>query len=54
MDAVVVYEDALHFEIGLFAGGLFAVFDEGVLERVAGAFVADYLAGEDFAEAGEY
>jgi hypothetical protein len=53
VDAVVVYEDALHFEIGLFAGCLFAVFDEGILEGVAGAFVADYFAGEDFAEAGE-
>lgn len=53
MDAVVVDEDALHFEIGLFAGGLFGVFDEGVLETVAGTFVTDYFAGEDGAEAAE-
>lgn len=44
----------MHFEIGLFAGGLFGVFDEGVLETVPGALVADYFAGEDFPEAAEY
>jgi hypothetical protein len=37
----------------LLAGGLVFIFDEGVLETVAGAFVADYFAGQDFAKAGE-
>lgn len=54
VDPVVVDEHALHFEIGLFAGRLFGVFDEGVLQAVPGALVADYFAGEDFAEAAEY
>jgi len=44
----------LHFEVCLFAGGLFGVFDEGVLEAVSGTLVADYFAGEDFAKAAEY
>lgn len=53
MDAVVVDEHALHFKIGLLAGGLGFVFDECVLQRVGGSFVSDYFAGEDGAEAGE-
>lgn len=53
MDAVVVNQNALHFEVGLFAGGLVFEFYKGVLERVAGAFVSNYFAGEDFAETGE-
>jgi hypothetical protein len=44
----------LHFEIGLFTGRLFCVFDEGVLEAITGTFVPDYFAGEDFTEAAEY
>jgi hypothetical protein len=54
VDAMVVDEHALHFEVRLFAGGLFGILDECVLEGVVGAFVADYFAGEDCAEAGEY
>ena len=54
MDPVVVDEHALHFEIGLFARRLFGVFDEGVLQAVPGALIADYFAGEDFAKAAEY
>ena len=53
MNSVVVDEDALHFEIRLFAGGLVFKFDEGVLKTVASAFVADDFAGEDAAEARE-
>ena len=54
MDPVVVDENALHFEVCLLAGGLFAVFDKCVLEGVVGTFVAYYFAGEDCAKAGEY
>lgn len=54
MDAVVVDQDALHFEIGLFAGGLVFVLDECVLQGVSGAFVTDDFTGEDFAESTEY
>jgi hypothetical protein len=50
---MVVYEHALHFEIGLFTRGLLGIFDKGVLQAVAGPLVADDLAGEDFAEAAE-
>ena len=54
MDTVVVDEHALHFEVRLFTGGLFGKLDECVLEGIIGAFVADYFAGEDRPEAGEY
>jgi hypothetical protein len=50
VDAMIVDEDALHFEIGLLAGGLELVFNECILERVVCALVADYFAREDFAE----
>ena len=53
MNSLVVDEDVLHFEVGLLTSGLLFVFDEGVLERVVGALVADNFAGEDLTEAGE-
>lgn len=53
MDSMVVYEDTLHFEICLFAGCLLGIFDEGVLQAVAGPLVADDFAGEDFPKPAE-
>jgi hypothetical protein len=53
MDAMVVNEDALHFEVCLFARGLFGILDECVLKTVVGAFIADDFARKDCAEAGE-
>ena len=53
MDALIVDQHSLHFEVCLLAGGLIFEFDESVLEAVAGAFVADDFAGENGAEAGE-
>jgi hypothetical protein len=37
----------------LLAGGLLFVLDKSILETVACAFVANYFARKDFAEAGE-
>ena len=54
MDPMVVDEHTLHFKVRLLAGGFVFIFDECVLKTVAGALVADYFTGEDFAKAGEY
>lgn len=44
MDPVVIYEDSLHFEVGLFAILLVFKLDEGVLEAVPGPLVSDDFA----------
>lgn len=53
MDTMVVDEYALHLEISLLALRLLFVFDEGVLQTFACAFVTDDLAGKDLAKATE-
>ena len=53
VDAVVVNQHALHFEVGALAVFFAAEFDEGVLQAVTCLLVPDDFARQDLAEARE-
>ena len=44
MDAVIIDQNALHLEVGLFAVLLVLKLDEGILQAIARLLVADDLA----------
>lgn len=51
MDAAVINENALHLEVGCFAGGLVVVLDECVLQAITRLGIANDFAAQDFAKA---
>lgn len=53
MDTVVINQDTLHLEIGLFTIFLLIKFDEGILQTVTGTLVPNNLARQDCTEAAE-
>jgi hypothetical protein len=53
MNAVVVDQDSLHFEIRSLTIFFRRELNEGVLQAVASLLIANHLAGENFAEARE-
>jgi len=53
VDTVVINQDPLHLEVGLFAVLLFVELDKSILKTVTSTLVPDHLARKDLAEATE-
>lgn len=53
VDAPVINQHIVHFEISIFARFLLFEFDEGILHRISADFVSNNFTGFDFTEATE-